>query len=157
MYIAWTDGSYKSSINQGGYSSIITKDSEIVTKLYQGFKNTTNNRMELMGVLETLKYFETPVDILIYSDSQYVVKSIMDGHVYKWFENKDYTKKNLDIWFQIVDLLNVHNVTLEWVKGHASNEWNELADLYAQHAAECLNLPDDVGYSIKFKIEDYVS
>ncbi len=145
-YIVWTDGSYKSSIDAGGYSSIITIDEKIITKLYQGFKSTTNNRMELMGVLETLKYFNTPTNLHIYSDSQYVVSSINNNHVYKWFENNDLTKKNLDLWFEIVNLLEIHNVTFEWVKGHNKNKWNELADLYAQHAAECINLPIDKGY-----------
>ncbi len=84
-YIVWTDGSYKSSIDAGGYSSIITIDEKIITKLYQGFKSTTNNRMELMGVLETLKYFNTPTNLHIYSDSQYVVSSINNNYVYQIF------------------------------------------------------------------------
>jgi len=82
-YVAWTDGSFKPSTNSGGYSAIITKDNIVVAKLYQGFTNTTNNRMELLGVIETLKYFDNPVDIIIHSDSQYVVSSINNGHVFK--------------------------------------------------------------------------
>lgn len=80
---AYTDGSYKSSIGCGGYSSIITKNGGVVAKLYQGFQNTTNNRQELMGVLETLKFFKAPVSLCIYSDSMYVVGSITQGHVFK--------------------------------------------------------------------------
>ena len=144
MYVAWTDGAYRSTTNTGGYASVITKDGEIITILYQGYKNTTNNRCELMGVLETLKYFKEPTKIHIVSDSQYVVSSIINKHVHKWFKDNDLTKKNLDLWFQILDLLSFHDVTFEWVKGHADNDWNNKADLYAQHAATCMNLPTDI-------------
>lgn len=96
-YIAWTDGSHKPSTNTGGYSSIITKNKKIFAKLYQGFKNTTNNRMELLGVIATLRYFTTPISILIHSDSQYVVSSVNNGHVFEWIKNNDTSKKNLDL------------------------------------------------------------
>lgn len=105
--------------------------------------------MELMGVLETLKYFKTPIKIKIYSDSQYVVNSIVNGHAKRWFTEKDYSKKNLDLWFQILDLLEFHQVEFEWVKGHSKNKMNELADLLAVHAAQCLNLPKDDICTIK--------
>ena len=143
MYEAYCDGSYQSSINSGGWSSIILNNNKIIKKLYQGYHNTTNNRMELMGVLETLNYFKTPIKIKIYCDSQYVINSIKEGYVYTWFKNKDYSKKNLDLWFKIIDLLNFHDVTFEWVKGHQYNEMNNLADKLAVHAAQCLNLPED--------------
>lgn len=69
--------------------------------------------MELLGVIEALKYFKEPVSIKIVSDSQYVINSIINKHVYKWLENKDYTKKNLDLWFELVDLLEFHKVNFE--------------------------------------------
>lgn len=99
--------------------------------------------MEIRGVLETLKYFEEPVSIKIYSDSQYVINSIVNKHVYKWFEEKDFSKKNLDLWYELIDLLEIHDVSFEWVKGHNGNEYNELADRLSVHAAQCLNLPED--------------
>lgn len=142
-YIAYCDGSYQSSIDCGGWSSIIIKDGIIVKKLYQGYSNTTNNRMEIMGVLETLRYFKTPIKIKFYSDSQYVVNSIVNGHAYKWFENSDFSKKNLDLWFELIELLNFHEVSFEWVKGHDENPMNNLADKLAVHAAQCLNIPKD--------------
>lgn len=149
-YVAYCDGSFQSSINCGGWSSIILENGKVIKKLYQGYKNTTNNRMEIMGVLETLKYFKTPINIKIYSDSQYVVNSIVNKHVYKWFEEKDFSKKNLDLWFELIDLLEFHNVTFEWVKGHDNNEMNILADKLAVHAAQCLNLPKDEMHTINF-------
>ena len=99
--------------------------------------------MEIRGVLETLKFFKTPVKIKIYSDSQYVINSIVNKHVYKWFTEKDFSKKNLDLWFELIDQLSIHDVTFEWVKGHKTNEMNNLADKLAVHAAQCLNLPED--------------
>ena len=143
MYEAWTDGSFKPSINCGGYSTIITQNKQIIKKIYQGFKNTTNNRMELYGVLETLKYFDTPTQITIYSDSQYVVGSINNGHLEKWISSNDFSKKNLDLWRQIYEYLKIHDTRFIWVKGHNENSFNEMADLYACHAAECLNLQED--------------
>lgn len=143
MYKIWTDGSFKPSINSGGYSVIITKDDIILKKICQGFKNTTNNRMELMGVLEALEYFKTPTSLTIYSDSQYVVSSINNGHLEKWISTNDLTKKNLDLWNRIYELLKFHSTTFIWVKGHNDNKFNEIADLYAQHASDCLNLSED--------------
>lgn len=142
-YIIYCDGSYQSSFNSGGWSAIITKNDQVIQKLYQGYKNTTNNRMELLGVIEALKYFKEPVSIKIVSDSQYVINSIINKHVYKWLENKDYTKKNLDLWFELVDLLEFHKVDFEWTKGHNINKYNNLADKFAVHAAQCLNLKED--------------
>ena len=105
--------------------------------------NTTNNRMELRAVLETLKYFEEPVELTIISDSQYVIGGI-NGSAKKWIENSDLTKKNLDLWFQIVELLEKHKVTMIWTKGHIGNKWNEEADRLCVFAAQCYNLPKDV-------------
>lgn len=79
MYKVYTDGSYQNSIKSGGYASVITEDDRIVKILYQGFTNTTNNRMELMGVLATLKYFKEPCEFEIISDSAYVVNNINSG------------------------------------------------------------------------------
>jgi len=144
MYTVYTDGSYQESIKAGGYSAIIIHEGNIIKKLYQGYKNTTNNRMELMGVLAVLQYFKEPEELEIYSDSQYVVNSINNNHAKRWFEEKDYSKKNLDLWHEILDLLEFHSVTFHWVKGHDKSYFNEIADMYCVHAAQCLNLPTDI-------------
>lgn len=150
-YEAYTDGSYQDSIKAGGWASIILKDNKIFKKLYQGLKYTTNNRCELIGVIETLQYFENPVNIIIYSDSQYVVNSINGGYVFKWIKESDISKKNFDLWFKLVDLLDYHNVTMKWVKGHESNKYNNLADLYCTHSATCLNIPEDENYKLSIQ------
>lgn len=152
-YTVYTDGSYKSSIDAGGYGTIIKDGETLVAKLYQGYTNTTNNRMEIFGVLAALQYFKNPARLKIYSDSTYVVASLMNGYVQKWFDEKDTAKKNLDLWKEVLELFKYHNVTLIWVKGHSSNDGNERADLLAQHAATCMNLPQDIGYTQTFTFE----
>lgn len=153
IWEVWTDGSSQGNriewehgflCERGGYGVVITKNEQVVKTLYQGFKNTTNNRQELFGVLEALKYFTEPSKIKIYSDSQYIVNSINNGSAQKWFEEQNYTKKNLDIWVEILDLLNYHDVEFIWIKGHANNKFNEMADTFATHAANCLNLKVDI-------------
>lgn len=153
VWEVWTDGSSQGNriewehgflCERGGYGVVITKNEQVVKILYQGFKNTTNNRQELFGVLEALKYFTEPSKIKIYSDSQYIVNSINNGSAQKWFEEQDYTKKNLDIWVEILDLLNYHDVEFIWIKGHTNNKFNEMADTFATHAANCLNLKVDI-------------
>lgn len=101
--------------------------------------------MELLGVLECLKFFDNSEKITIYSDSQYVVSSINNNHVFKWITENDLSKKNMDLWKEICIYLTKHDVTFVWVKGHNNNKFNELADLYATHAANCLNLLEDNG------------
>lgn len=101
--------------------------------------------MELSGVLEGLKWFKEPANIIIYSDSQYIVNSINNGSARKWFQEQDYSKKNLDIWIEILDLIDWHeNVEFRWIKGHAGNTNNELVDMLATHACNCLNLKQDI-------------
>ena len=144
-YIAYTDGSYQDSVGAGGYGSVILDETGKAVKLIcNGFKNTTNNRMEILGVIETLKLFENKTDITIVSDSQYVIRMITEGHAKRWFEQKDFSKKNLDLWFQLIDLVDFHNVDFQWVKGHNGNKWNELADRLAVLGARCLNIKEDL-------------
>lgn len=69
--------------------------------------------MELLAVIETLKYFPNPIELTIISDSQYVVNSINGEYYKKWIKEQDLSKKNLDLWFQLVDLLNYHTVTFQ--------------------------------------------
>lgn len=144
-FICYTDGSYQASVKAGGWSSIILNEKEeVVDILYQGFTHTTNNRMELMAVLETLRHFKDPTELEIVSDSQYVVNSIVNGNAEKWIIENDLSKKNFDLWFEIVNLLHKHNVTFKWVKGHNGDKWNEEADRWCTFAAQCYNIPKDI-------------
>lgn len=79
-YIAYCDGSYQETIKAGGYAAIIyDQNHNLVTKLYQGYRNTTNNRMEIRGVLAVLEYFQQPTNIKFFCDSQYVINTIDKG------------------------------------------------------------------------------
>lgn len=139
----YTDGSCINNGERGGYAAVICYDGRCVDKIYQGYLNTTNNRMELLAVIEALKYFPNPIELTIISDSQYVVNSINGDYYKKWIKEQDLSKKNLDLWFQLVDLLNYHTVTFQWVKGHNNHSMNEYADRLACHAATCMNLSQD--------------
>lgn len=139
MIKVYTDGSYKPSTNQGGYAVVITHNDLVIKVLHEGYKNTTNNRMEIMGVIAALKYFKTPIEMELYSDSSYVINSIVEKHLDKWITEADISKKNMDLWIQVFDLLKKHRVHFFWVKGHNDNEFNELADLYANNSAVILN------------------
>ena len=139
MIKVYTDGSYKPSTNCGGYAAVITHNDLVIKVLHEGFKNTTNNRMEIMGVLSALEYFKTPMDIELYSDSSYVVNSINNKHLDKWISESDDTKKNMDLWIRVYNVMKKHRVSFFWVKGHDNNEFNELADLYANNSATILN------------------
>ena len=144
MIRIYTDGSYKPTTSQGGYASVITKNNKVLKILYYGYIHTTNNRTELMGVLYALEYFKTPLKLEIYSDSSYIVNSINNGYLTKWITEHDSTKKNMDLWTRINDKLHFHNVKFFWVKGHNNNEFNELADCYADIAARVINPEEDI-------------
>lgn len=144
MIKVYTDGSYKPSTDQGGFASIITENDEILKILHKGFINTTNNRMELYGVLESLKYYSEPTEFEIYSDSTYIVNSINRNFVGKWLSENDESKKNMDLWSEIENLMKKHTVRFKWIKGHNNNKFNELADLYANISATVINPEKDV-------------
>lgn len=154
-YTCYTDGSCiknTKGYGNGGWASVIVDESDnVISELYSGFKTTTNNRMELYAVLATLKHFEEPTEIKIISDSMYVVNSICSHWAEKWFENQDYSKENLDLWWEVLELLKFHSVTVEWVKGHSTNKYNNRADELATFAAELINLPEDEYFSKRKK------
>lgn len=143
-YIIYTDGSCKGiEHRKGGWSAIVCNEFNIIIKeLYGGFKNTTNNRMEIYGVLEGLKFIKEPSNITIITDSQYVVNTINGNWIWKMLQKPE-EYNNIDLWQQIADYLTFHEITIEWTKGHADNEMNNRADKLAQFVANALNLPED--------------
>lgn len=98
--------------------------------------------MELRAVIETLKYFEEPSEITIVSDSQYVLNGITKAT--DWVKQNDLNRPNIDLWFELVELLPKHVIHTKWVKGHNGDKWNEEADKWCTFAARCLNLPRDI-------------
>ena len=145
--ILYTDGSSRGNPGNGGYGAILLWGNH-VKKLSQGYKHTTNNRMELMGViagLEAIKKVEVPV--IVYSDSQYIVNAVEKGWLKNWIKtNFKGGKKNADLWRRYHDLAKNFSIQFVWVKGHADNPYNNQCDLLATTAADGKNHLIDEGY-----------
>jgi len=144
--IIYTDGAAKGNPGPGGYGTVLISGSH-KKELAEGFKLTTNNRMELLAViigLEALKNKGSKVTI--YSDSKYVVDSIEKKWVFGWQKKAFKGKKNPDLWRRFLEIYPKHNVKFIWIKGHANIPGNELADQLAVEASNRPSLPDDVGY-----------
>ena len=143
----YTDGASRGNPGPGGYGSILLFGSHS-KELSQGFRLTTNNRMELWAViagLEALKTNEFP--ITVYSDSQYIVNAVEKGWLKKWITT-DFKggKKNKDLWKHYYELAQRFTINFVWVKGHADNAWNNRCDKLATDAAAGKNLLIDEGY-----------
>lgn len=142
----YTDGAAKGNPGRGGYGVVMMSGTH-KKELSEGFKNTTNNRMELMSVivaLETIKKENAHVEI--FSDSKYVVDSVEKGWVFGWQKKGFKGKKNIDLWQRFLKIYPKHQVKFNWVKGHAGNHYNERCDELAVQAAESSNLLVDEGY-----------
>jgi ribonuclease HI len=147
----YTDGGSSGNPGPGGYGVVqLYKDHR--KELTGGFRLTTNNRMELMGVIEALKNLEhRNVPVTVYTDSSYVINGINKGWAKKWKKNNwiKSDKKpaiNPDQWNELLDLIEPLNITFRWVKGHAGNTFNERCDELAVSSARGKNLPVDKGY-----------
>jgi ribonuclease HI len=119
-------------------------------ELSQGYRKTTNNRMELMAVIAGLEAMKKQgLRITIYSDSQYVVKAVKEGWLNKWLAtNFAKGKKNKDLWVKFYNLSTKHTLQFVWVKGHADNPYNNRCDELATTAADGKDLLVDVGYEM---------
>lgn len=135
MIELYTDGASSGNPGPGGYG-VILRSGPHYKELSQGFRKTTNNRMELLAVitgLEALK--KTGQDVTIYSDSKYVIDAVEKGWVHGWVR-KDFTgKKNKDLWLRFLRIYKQHQVRFVWVKGHAGHPENERCDQLAVQAS----------------------
>ena len=148
MIVMYTDGAAKGNPGPGGYG-VVLKWKQHRKELSQGFEKTTNNRMELMAVIVGLESIHKPnQDILIYSDSKYVVDSVEKGWVFNWAKKNFKDKKNPDLWRRFLGVYPNHNVKFKWVKGHAGIAENERCDTLAVEAAQSIDLLQDTGYLI---------
>ncbi|MEN9399020.1 MAG: hypothetical protein RL632_121 [Bacteroidota bacterium] len=135
----YTDGSSKGNPGPGGYG-IVMKFNGKEKEFSQGFRLTTNNRMELMAVivaLEQLKTNQYPVEV--YSDSKYVIDSITKGWVFGWQKKGFKGKKNPDLWQRFLQVYSKFSITYHWVKGHNGHPENERCDVLAVAGAEARN------------------
>jgi len=146
MITMYTDGAAKGNPGPGGYG-VVLKYKEHRKELSEGFRLTTNNRMELLAVIKGLEALKTPgQEVTIYSDSKYVVDAVEKGWLWGWIKKDFKDKKNEDLWKKFVVEYKKHKVKFQWVKGHAGNAENEVCDQLAVKSAEGPGLKADVGY-----------
>ena len=149
--IIYTDGACTGNPGAGGYGAVII-DGDRREELSGGYNLTTNNRMEMMGAIAALKSLENKSQVKLHSDSKYMVDAVEKGWAKKWQangwkRNKKEMAKNPDLWQELLDLCQVHDVKFVWVKGHAGIPENERCDRLAVAAAYESNLPSDNGYT----------
>lgn len=143
----YTDGAARGNPGPGGYGVVLMSGTH-KKELSQGYRHTTNNRMELMAVIAGIKALKKKgMHLQIYSDSQYVVKAVEQGWLKKWIAtNFKGGKKNSDLWREYHELASEHHIRFHWVKGHASNPWNNRCDELATTAADGHHLLVDEAY-----------
>lgn len=131
----YTDGAAKGNPGPGGYG-VVLMSGKHYKELSQGFRLTTNNRMELMSVcvaLESLK--TTGCEVTVYSDSRYVVDAIEKNWIGGWVKRNWKNVKNPDLWSRYLRIASEHQVKFQWVRGHAGNKYNEVCDQLAVAAS----------------------
>lgn len=146
----YTDGACKGNPGPGGYGAVL---------MYKGARReisgayalTTNNRMEVLAAIKALQLLKEPCGVNLYSDSRYLVDAIEKGWVKKWctnnwMRNKKERAVNVDLWVQLLELLQMHRVKFIWVKGHADNAENERCDQLATQSIEAGNFQKDTVY-----------
>lgn len=144
--IVYTDGSALGNPGPGGYGIVMMAGNHR-KELSQGFRLTTNNRMELLAVIVALETIKNDGAIVtVYSDSKYVVDAVEKGWLFNWVKKGFKDKKNPDLWKRFLRIYPKHKVRFEWVKGHANIPENERCDQLAVAAANSKNLLVDEGY-----------
>jgi ribonuclease HI len=145
--VIYTDGSSRGNPGNGGYGALLIWRDK-VKELWGGYKYTTNNRMELMGVIQALMAVtKKNIPITIYTDSQYIVNSVEKKWLDNWIKtNFKGGKKNKDLWLTYANLAKDFTIKFVWVKGHADNKYNNRCDELATAAADGNDLLDDDGY-----------
>lgn len=144
--IIYTDGASRGNPGPGGYG-VVLKYRQHRKELSEGFRKTTNNRMELLAVIAGLEALKEPgLNVKVYSDSKYVVDAVEKGWIWGWIKKNFKDKKNEDLWMRFVQVYKKHKVKLQWLKGHAGDIENEICDRLAVKSAEGNNLKVDVGY-----------
>ncbi|MCL2843761.1 MAG: ribonuclease HI [Oscillospiraceae bacterium] len=128
----YTDGACSGNPGPGGWGAVLLFGRH-KKELSGGEAETTNNRMELMGVIRGLEALNEPCQVDLYTDSQYIVNAIEKRWVYKWKSNnwmrdKKEPAKNPDLWQEVLGLMETHKVKFHWVKGHADNVYNNRCD-----------------------------
>ncbi|OIP27001.1 MAG: ribonuclease HI [Chloroflexi bacterium CG_4_10_14_0_8_um_filter_46_9] len=147
----YTDGACLGNPGPGGYGVVLLYKGRR-KELSGGYRKTTNNRMEIMAAIVGLKALKEKCEATLYSDSEYLVKAMTEGWVERWRKNnwrRNRKEKalNPDLWEQLLQLYEYHQVEFKWVKGHAKSAENNRCDELALEAAQQSNLPVDEGYN----------
>ena len=145
-----TDGACSGNPGPGGYGTVLQYGGHR-KELSGGYRRTTNNRMEMLAVIKGLELLKERCEVVVYSDSRYIVDAVNKGWARRWRANgwrRNARERalNPDLWGRLLDLLDAHDATLRWVKGHAGNPGNERADALAVAAANSGDLGVDEGY-----------
>ena len=148
----YPDGACRGNPGPGGYGAVLISRGQR-KELYQGYRRTTNQRMELMAVIAALDALKRPASVRLFTDSRYVQNGI-SSWVERWVRNgwKTAAKKpvkNRDLWERLLKLTRKHAVRWEWVRGHAGHKENERADALAVAASRSEALLEDRGYTSK--------
>jgi ribonuclease HI len=144
---AYTDGACSGNPGPGGYGVILHYDRH-EKELSGGFRNTTNNRMELMGAIAALEALREPCEVTVVTDSQYLVNAVEKGWIYGW-KAKGWRRSgndrvlNVDLWERLLKSLGRHKVSFQWIRGHSGHTENERCDVLAVEAASAPGLPED--------------
>jgi len=142
----YTDGASSGNPGPGGYGVVLIYGKHRLEKS-EGFRLTTNNRMELLAVIVGLESLKIPgSSVVIYTDSRYVADSVERGWVFNWESKSFKKKKNPDLWIRFLKVYRQHKVRFVWIKGHASNPENEVCDRLAVEAYRKNDLFEDTGY-----------
>lgn len=143
----YTDGAARGNPGPGGYGVVLISGKHRL-ELSEGYRLTTNNRMELLAVITGLEALKIPgSDVTVYTDSRYVADAVEKGWVFQWESKLFKKKKNPDLWMRFLRVYRSHKVRFIWIKGHDNNAENELCDRMAVEASGRKKLAEDAGYT----------
>ncbi|NVO01309.1 MAG: ribonuclease HI [Bacteroidetes bacterium] len=149
--IIYTDGAAKGNPGPGGFGVVMMYGTHR-KEISQGFRHTTNNRMELLSVIVGLEALtKAPLPVTVYSDSKYVVDAVEKGWLFGWEKTDFKKKKNPDLWKRFLKIYQKHHVKFVWIKGHANNKENERCDVLAVAASNGKDLLIDEVYEAEME------
>lgn len=151
MIELFTDGASTGNPGPGGYAAIL-RSGKYYKELAAGYRKTTNNRMELLAVIAGLEAIKKPgQEVMVYSDSKYIVDAVGKKWVFGWLNKGFAGKKNKDLWLRFLSVYNLHQVHFNWVKGHAGHIENERCDVLAVQASRQKDLLIDTVFEAENK------
>jgi ribonuclease HI len=145
----YTDGAARGNPGPGGYGIVLEYPEKNYRKEFaEGFKHTTNNRMELRAVIEGLKKLKTTdLQVTVYTDSRYVADAVEKKWVFGWERKQFKDRKNADLWKELLEQIRMHSVKFVWIKGHNNHAQNERCDALAVAASKQQQLKEDIGFT----------